>query len=688
MAKRSEKFNDYFSKCSAKQQIALWFSFTSVSRSETKVDALIDDLGSEEYQTVLQTLFQLNLSQAKVFFDNENKKVLATSFCFSAVCNQMTYIAEKVESASRYQHIALIWQPLIVTKEIYNSSDFNNFNYLFIPDFTFSHELSFISAIFLPETNAFLSWGLPEETVRIGCPHGIDIPLKDTLYKYGGALQFEYIIQAKVDNGNEDKVYRYIPELLIEHNAKTISLVPTGIPKLDKLYRLAREKNDRKVCIGYHLSNWEIESEHVRKNIAVTIAAMVQGFPEFDIIIRPFPGDIERPELKAQLEAFADIPRVNISLNSSYVDDYANIDVLVTHRVNTGHNFALATGRPIITFLENNQTQTVQTDLGYQVNDLNSLIRQLTYCFKSAKMESERIENYANSLVFNIGHSLDYLMVNIETIINRKTKITWPKLVAKSKKCINNNIEQSIESCIKDNIPFIHLALAAVDKYPQNALFNYFAAAAYSNPPEPNEHQYYFLHWYLALKYFKNAITFCRCDDERVLKSLHKWYCQFYSTYLQGVAKYYGDNHHEVSTLINELQEVEFQHKYLQVLQDIEINHQDMSTMSSAFDVARLLDDIPTGVEAIYLYGAGEIAREVIYCLEQLTSLKIIAVFDKKADKFKDNVMGHTIQHRQKKQRFEYPIIICSIAFSNEIEHELINLSEQRKKIIKLLPIQ
>ena len=684
MVKFSKNFHLNFSHCLPEEQVALWLSLTSLRREEPEIDSLIIDLSNVKYETILQTLFQLNLSKAKDFFSSQPQKTIATSYCFSSVCNQMTHIGERFELENQYQHIALIWQPLMVTKNIYSISDFDSFNFLFVPDFTFNHELSFISAIFLPETNHFLSWNLSDNTVKIGCPHGVDISLPDTLFKYGGALQFEFILQAKPYKGDDITLPPYLPESLITHNSELIYLVPMGIPKLDKLHRLSSEVKSNKPCIGYHLSNWEIESEYVRKNVSNTVLSLTQNFPEFDILIRPFPGDIQRTELKKQLAPFVDHPRVKISLASSYVEDYANINILVTHRENTGHNFALGTGRPIITLLQNSKNQITQTDLGYQVNDLASLIKQLSYCIKSMENEQNRISAYANSVVFNLGHSLDYLVDNFDLIINRKSQKSWPRLALKHEDDINNNIEKSIKRCMKDRIPFIHLALAAVEKYPKIAQFNYFAAMSYSNSPEPSEHQYYYLHWYMALKYFKRAITLESKQDKSLLIKLHKWYFQFYARYLQGITAHFDETHLEIYQLINELNKEEYQKKHLHVLEKLEINLDDILVESSAFNVLKLIQAIPNNNQAIYLYGAGEVAKDVIYYLEQLTNLQIISVFDKNSNQIKSQIMGHTVHQIEKNTHYKYPIIICSLAFGSEIEAELNNLFITFPLIIKL----
>lgn len=668
----------------------VWLSLTSLKRSDHAIETLIARYRYLDFSTLVVQIYKDNLALYLSF--DVNKNVVATSYCCSVTCNQMTYLSELFEQDSRYESLSLVWLPLIEECENYDVSAFNEQFYFAIPQFDFCHQLIFISAIFLPESNQFIQWNLPKNIIRIGCPHGADIPLEDTLLKYGGALQFDYVLQATQMKARIQNYYPYIPSALVQHQSEEVKIVPFGVPKLDRLKHQIDQNKCDKLCIAYHLSNWKLETAFARSNIKKTVEALLKSFPEMDIIIRPFPADLHEPELMNQLAPFLQKNKVSISSNASYVEDYAKAALLITHRENTGQNFALASGRPIINFLNDQGGKVRESDLGYQVFSLKDLVNKTRDCLNKPSQEVERIVTFSNHYVQNLGQSIQYLSTIFDMILQRKADYTWGKLAVKADIEQYVNHENNITQCMINNVlaqkPFIQLAEVALLEYPKNSLFHYFTVLAYSNAPCPYQHSYYFLHWKKALEHFSSAVELCDMKDRGLIWKLHQWHSQFYETMLSGLLEQHIGQQRRCEPLLyieilRRLKSEKFVIKRDKILQRTEAFPCTESDLISLVSISSLISDLPQGTTDVYLYAAGSIARDVIYIIEKFTQIRIIGVFDKDTNKQGEKIMGYSISSLNNDIKNK-PIIICSFAYIDEIKKAIYTLLPEHLIVINV----
>jgi len=694
----SVEFEYAFSRFSQQEKVKVWLSLSSLKRDQIEINNLTSIYAEESFDKIINDLFKLNLTLAIRLF-SDKKKVVATSFMCSSICNQMTFFADRFDLEPNYHSLALAFLPLMTSNETYSVNDFSQFTYFAIPNLDYNQQLSFIAAIFLPETNQFVNWSLPEHTVRIGCPHGVDIPLEDTLLKYGGALQFEYIIQATTKSIAPINYSQYVASSLVQHNADTVCIIPMGIPKLDKLYKQVNRSENKERCIAYHLSNWQLETQYVRENIKHIVATLLENYPNTKIIVRPFPADRNRVDLLEQLAPFIDNANFYISENSSYIDDYAQADVLITHREHTGQNFSLATGRATITLINNSDKDVLQSNLGYQVFSIEQLLNRLNHCFNDKQNEYQRISQYSKSLINNLGTSLDYLVGHFDSILNREVAEDWLKLKLndsdfhKLKKELQ--VERCLTNCIQKGKPSIQLVGAAIQDAhkvsydaPYLAVLHYYGVMSYSRCPDPFQHQYYFLHWLNALRHFKYAIELSQASDVLLIVKLNKWFSLNFVLFVNGVSCFYDKNKEtnnvDEQAFLAELKSEKFKEKYLLLFQTINQEKFDAQCLYWPFSIDKLLMKIPVNHSEVYLYGAGDIAKEVIYFIERFTSLKILEVFDKNEKKYQEKLLGYQINSIECIKQEVIPIIICSFAFRDEIELELQNRLPKTTPLIKL----
>jgi hypothetical protein len=362
----------------------------------------------------------------------------------------------------------------------------------------------------LPESNVNYKWYFPKDVIRIGCPHGLDISLKDTIFRYGGALVYDYIL-SPTQSGHRysDPLSVKIPKSLCDNSSAKLCAIPMGFPKLDAFV------NRTKACtspvkIVYHLSNWLLETGEVRKNVGTILQALVNYFTDVVIVFRPFPGDLARQELSIQIDQLRKLENFCISQGTSYIEDYANADLLITHRQHTGEMFCFATGRPIFCLDYHLKKPVVETPFGLRINTIHNLCFQIDQYLDDPVSMKARLDQNRKQTTLNVGVSMQYLLAHMPVILNREQHPEWLSLDLYQSNDTKYGRYSNILVCLKylfyQSSAFNHISEAALACFPGDPAILFYAAESQSRTPDPFQHTYYFQCRYKALQYICAAL--------------------------------------------------------------------------------------------------------------------------------------------------------------------------------------
>lgn len=204
-----------------------------------------------------------------------------------------------------------------------------------------------LEAVFAPDTAHRMLVHAPRSTRRIALMHGVIGRPEYTLSHEGGGTIFDHILLPGHPSLPEDFLEGVFPAEMIRHGSRSVTLVPSGYPKLDEMVRAFRSGdrgNPRKVVV--HLSVEDHDSKKGMEALPSIIEELLSASPSIDVVFRPFPGQ-SSAFVDGLISRFGARGGFQISRSESYVGDYVDSAAIVTLKETTAEVASLASGIPI-----------------------------------------------------------------------------------------------------------------------------------------------------------------------------------------------------------------------------------------------------------------------------------------------------------------------------------------------------
>ena len=488
------------------------------------------------------------------------------------------------------------------------------------------------------------SWS--NQLIKVGLPHGVDIPLKKTLTEYGGCLEFDYVLSARAQPQMPANsfVNRY-PTTLRQHSRPYVAEIPFGFVKYDHFFRRRHSCANADTAIIYHVSNLALELPWVQHQLSQTIGLILKQFAGYKLVFRPFPADISHPAVVACRQTFAGHPRFIFSDTPSYVEDYCTGALMICHRVYQAHLFTLVTGRPQIVY---QPAEPRDTDAAIATNaeQLIALVQ--------AELDKIRVEPAGIAVdnpVFHPGCSVRYLLDNLHFILHDQRHPEWHYFELDCELTTDTVLQQAVAG----ELAFNKLVLAASLREPERLDYQLLVLESLVRVPAQLQDST------LALCYWRKAMSIaaellCHLKQQsQSTRLLDSWMYQRGLPVLQRMMQLMNQHGFTVSEAEQKL------HQHYQPA-----SYQCWPT-KRRFAVVAIHDGAKlTGGEVI-LYGAGQLAQEFIAEQLMCQQYKVVAVVDSAPQKWLQQIAGVMIQSPQLLESNGLPVIICSRAFAEEI---------------------
>lgn len=189
-----------------------------------------------------------------------------------------------------------------------------------------------------------------------------------------------------------------------------VFILPLGSLKIDSLRQCwTKEHNKTSIlyCCGYHQRSISIEDKYK------LIKLCLEAFPQYDFILRPFPGD--RLLYNSLADAFRSTRRFRIDSSRSTLQKLPSAAaVLADNNSTVGHMFSLATGQPAVIIACRDQHGTHDGTLLNPVYTPEEAIAALSAVLALKDKEHPELVAMRNKLTFQPGHAQElffsYLM--------------------------------------------------------------------------------------------------------------------------------------------------------------------------------------------------------------------------------------------------------------------------------------
>ena len=196
-----------------------------------------------------------------------------------------------------------------------------------------------------------------------------------------------------------------------------LHLLPFGCLKLDELRRRWLAEPHR-ATILYTCGHSACGVPLLMEERKALIEACLTHFPQYDFVLRPFPG--ERPSYEPLATAFRATKRFRMDSNRSTLRHMPSaVALLCDHTSTTGKLFALATGQPAVFLPSRNMSGT------WDANDLFSPVRtpedmllalQSSLAWKNG--DHPELAALREKLIFHPGHSRELFFHYLAQILS------------------------------------------------------------------------------------------------------------------------------------------------------------------------------------------------------------------------------------------------------------------------------
>ncbi|MEK7392985.1 MAG: hypothetical protein AAB214_10510, partial [Fibrobacterota bacterium] len=477
------------------------------------------DLGIEGFQAIRQDLsgagheaFQTAWRRLRDSWDGPQVR-FAAWLRIGFYPSQMQPVAQAAEKDPRFHFATVISEPVNL-EFIDNIAWFVEQPFLHAPDPAWLSELEFLQVILGSEDKLDAS-GFPRCVRRVLQPHGIDIPLHNSIVGYGAGSVFDYVLcpslNSKLQGSLSPASYKglYPPEL-IEHGSTTVTGIPAGYPKLDKFLRAARDHVGEATKIVYHLSSWWLETPWVRENAAKILGALLSGFPDRVVIFRPMTKNLHEPRIQAIIDEFRQHPRFQLSERESYVDDYLDAALLIHHRSSSADIFAMATGRPVL-LVHPPDAPPFENPYGTVVRQASDVVAETLRLLEKAHSFREANLSSQASLLSNPGCSIEYVLESLVAIREGRQLEGWLSLPLYRNDPAATTIDRFLQSALHafaGNLPYRSLAREMTRRFPSSRMLNFLASVGLKRAGQPGMDNVYGSEaWLEALECFARCFS-------------------------------------------------------------------------------------------------------------------------------------------------------------------------------------
>lgn len=252
-----------------------------------------------------------------------------------------------------------------------------------------------------------------------------------------GLLNYDYIFVPS--QPVIDLFAKVIPLARKNFPGRRIGLIKGGYIKLDRcLAYFEKNKKESKVIIyaptvlGHGLNPFSSLVPHG----AEIIRTLITRFPDHNLIFRPHPHTLHSEVVKNIVVQFEQHPKFSLDDNASfYMENYSKSALMVTDISGTAFTYAFSTLRPVVFFSPSDEELSRthsesryvgdREKIGCVARNLGEMAEKTNWLLENKDRFVERIREFRNSTIFNLGHAEDYFIENIESILEDKTKEDW-----------------------------------------------------------------------------------------------------------------------------------------------------------------------------------------------------------------------------------------------------------------------
>lgn len=238
----------------------------------------------------------------------------------------------------------------------------------------------------------------------------------------------------KTDFEKEYDLSKIFPREITARYSVPFAFIPAAYPRFDNYvhYINKRKREPDSILILLHTFSKPWEIKFVNKYLEAIIQSLINNFPDYNVLLRPDPLDVNREEYLTIKSQFESVERFIYDDKDTLKEDYSRGVCLITGTSNASETFALSTLRPRIRchFERSTEVKELKKDLekderGYIAYNMEQFNQAITEVMRDLEGWQNSIKNYINFKTFQPGSFSKYMMENINYILEDKPHPDW-----------------------------------------------------------------------------------------------------------------------------------------------------------------------------------------------------------------------------------------------------------------------
>ncbi len=246
-----------------------------------------------------------------------------------------------------------------------------------------------------------------------------------------------FVLAVRQREWNEED-YSFIqgvyPEPFLEGRRPSLDIVPAGYPKLDYSRRVLSEGEPHDHIV-YCPTSTGSSVTRVREDGEIILTSLLDAFPEYRVVFRPYPGRKDRELGRAIAARFASEPRFLFDDTPTGIPYQRRCALAVTDSSSSAITFSIATERPLVFVdLGSDSTPDVSTrdraaltqlPFGYSARTVPAFNEAVRSGIADARRWRKRIHRAASAYLYNPGTAAEYLAAHLDVFARGGSHPDW-----------------------------------------------------------------------------------------------------------------------------------------------------------------------------------------------------------------------------------------------------------------------
>lgn len=324
----------------------------------------------------------------------------------------------------------------ILTPDSVNGQRLKNVKHLAVVPYEAIHDLKRINVFIISDAD----WAtqFPQTSKVLGCAHALwnkeeNSSFDDTVF-YEAVLD-GWLFPNVISNGHRKSVSAALNGLIdnrfTPRKGRYYYVIPMGYPPMALCWKQMQKINCQPDAIVYApirtgAGSSTITKDRIKKEGLKVINFLLENFPDYNVIFRPYYDDMKEPAVKEIVDVFKNHPKFSCDLLAEKAGSFARAAVLITDQSTIAPFFAFLTKRPAIYFKPwINDHKLQHWNGGLQAHTFEQLYEAVSTALDKSAGESNRITENSRKCLMPFHNTFDDIAELLLDFCAGKPRPNW-----------------------------------------------------------------------------------------------------------------------------------------------------------------------------------------------------------------------------------------------------------------------